>query len=275
MKIWIFLTLLLVAFVMIVSFVCCGNEDDHESSHGDKSNSKTETTFTVNGVSFKMVDVEGGTFWMGSSNDDYEADSDEQPRHQVMMYSFSIGQTEVTQELWMTVMGSNPSYFKGMKLPVESVSWNDCQTFITILNQLTDQQFRLPTEAEWEYAARGGNQSKEYTYSGSNNILDVGWYNDNCDRKTHSVASKTPNELGIYDMSGNVGEWCYDWYQDKYESNNYSLSEFINPSGPFYGNVRVYRGGNWLNTATHCRVAYRDYGNPTNADNCIGFRLAR
>ena len=162
--------------------------------------------YSVNGVEFTMMPVEGGTFKMGN---EYGED-DEMPVHEVKLHSFSIGQTEVTQELWEAVMGSDPSNWKGPKLPVEKVTKDDCLAFIAKLNQLTGLQFRLPTEAEWEFAARGGNQSKGYTYSGSNDLWEVAWFSSNSDRKTHEVAMMAPNRLGIYDMSGNVWEWCQD-----------------------------------------------------------------
>ena len=226
----------------------------------------SDNEFTVNGVTFKMIAVEGGTFQMGSN--DAGSDSDEQPVHQVTLSSFSIGETEVTQELWQAVMGSNPSYFKGNKLPVETVSWNDCQTFITKLNELTGKTFRLPTEAEWEYAARGGNQSKGYIYSGSITIDDVAWYNSNSSGATHPVAQKVPNELGIYDMSGNVWERCQDWY------GNYSSASQTNPTGPTSGSDRVERGGSWGEDARSCRVANRYDNDPTSTSSSLGFRLA-
>ena len=222
--------------------------------------------FKVNGVEFKMIPVAGGSFMMGNNN----GNSDERPVHQVTLSDFAIGETEVTQELWEAVMGANPSYFKGTKLPVERVTWNNCQTFITKLNALTGQQFRLPTEAEWEYAARGGNQSIGYTYSGSSNIRDVAWYSSNSgsSSKTHEVATKAPNELGIYDMNGNVWEWCQDWY------GSYSSGSQTNPQGPSSGSERVYRGGSWYSLATECRCANRDHGSPSSADYSPGFRLA-
>ena len=223
-------------------------------------------TFTVNGVSFQMIAVEGGIFQMGSTT----GRDNEKPVHEVRLSSFSIGQTEVTQELWEAVMGSNPSNFKGNKLPVERVSWNDCQTFITKLNQLTGKTFRLPTEAEWEFAARGGTQSKGYTYSGSDTLEDVAWYYDNSGKKTHEVATKAPNELGIYDMSGNVREWCQDWYGSDY----YASSVINNPTGPTSGSSRVCRGCSWGGAAARCRVAYRFDYTPTFTNDYIGFRLA-
>ena len=224
------------------------------------------TTYTANGVSFTMVSVEGGTFQMGSDI----GDSDEKPVHQVRLSSFSIGQTEVTQELWEAVMGTNPSYWKGLKLPVEKVSWNDCQTFITKLNQHTGKSSRLPTEAEWEFAARGGTKSKGYTYSGSNTIGDVAWYTVNSGNKTHDVATKQANELGLYDMSGNVWEWCQDWYDSGY----YSSSVINNPTGPVTGSNRVFRGGGWYNAAALCRVANRNGSTPSITYDNLGLRLA-
>ena len=223
-------------------------------------------TYIVNGVSFKMVEVEGGTFQMGSE-DGY---SNEEPVHDVTLSSYSIGETEVTQALWKAVMGSNPSFFKGDNLPVEYVSWNDCQTFITKLNELTGKTFRLPTEAEWEFAARGGNNSQGYTYSGSNTLGDVAWYLDNSGIETHPVATKSPNELGIYDMSGNVEEWCQDWFDFDY----YSSSSQTNPTGPSSGSHRVSRSGNFCDGAESCRTAYRFLREPTDSTFSNGLRLA-
>ena len=223
-------------------------------------------TFTVNGVTFKMVRVEGGTFQMGSS--DSEADSDEQPVHSVTLSGYNIGETEVTQALWEAVMGNNPSYFKGANLPVEKVSWNDCQDFIRELNRLTGKTFRLPTEAEWEFAARGGNSSKGYKYSGSDNIGDVAWYSSNSSRQTHEVATKQPNELGLYDMSGNVREWCQDWY------GSYSSGSQTNPKGAASGSYSVHRGGSWCDNAGYCRVAYRRRRTLAFRYDYLGLRLA-
>ncbi len=237
------------------------------SSSFDES-SINSLTFTVNGVSFTMVQVEGGTFMMGASDDDSDAFSNERPQHEVTLSSFAIGQTEVTQALWMAVMGENPSYFKGDDRPVEFVSWNDCQTFIQKLNELTGKNFRLPTEAEWEYAARGGNQSQGYKYAGSNNLGNVAWYIDNSGYTAQEVGTKLPNELGLYDMSGNVLEWCQDWYGD------YSSTAQTNPQGPSTGSDRVLREGSWLNFARSCRVSHRFHDSPSYRSNNLGFRLA-
>ena len=262
----------LIMFVTDCSSTFADNFDDVQT--GAKNFAKTlvdsassggkTKTYTVNGVSFKMVDVQGGTFQMGKSADGNDAT----PVHSVTLSSYSIGETEVTQALWKAVMGSNPSTKQGDNLPVEQVSWYDCQTFITKLNQLTGKTFRLPTEAEWEFAAKGGTKSQGYTYSGSNTVDDVAWCWNNSSEKKHEVAAKSPNELGIYDMSGNVWEWCQDWYDD------YSSSSQTNPTGPSSGYTRVYRGGSWDSDATRCRAAFRRYSTPTFTRYDIGLRLA-
>ena len=226
-------------------------------------------TFTVKGVKFTMIAVEGGTFTMGATPEQgKDVKSDEKPAHQVTLSSYYIGETEVTQALWQAVTGRNPSKYKGDNLPVEQVSWNDCQEFIKKLNAMTGKNFRLPTEAEWEFAARGGNKSRGYKYSGSNNIGDVAWYGDNSAHKTHPVKTKQPNELGIYDMSGNVFEWCRDWY------GKYSSFEIICHEGPENGKYRVDRGGCWFDNAIYCRSSYRYDNSPDFNFSGLGFRLA-
>jgi len=227
-------------------------------------------TFTVNGVSFNMVRVKGGTFMMGATPEqESDAWDDEKPAHQVTLSTYSIGETEVTQELWQAVMGSNPSNFKGSNLPVENVSWDDCQTFIQKLNQLTGRRFRLPTEAEWEYAARGGSKSRGYKYSGSNSIDEVAWYTKTTkDKGTKSVKTKKSNELGLYDMSGNVWEWCQDW------KGSYSSNSQTNPTGPASGSRRVHRGGSWSRGAGFCRSSDRRDYSPSLRGHYLGLRLA-
>ena len=243
------------------------NKQSNSSSYDN--NSEIET-FTVHGVAFKMVRVVGGTFQMGATSEQgSDADSDETPVHSVTLSDYYIGQTEVTQELWEAVMGSNPSYFKGdNQRPVENVSWNDCQEFIEKLNRLTGKNFRLPTEAEWEYAARGGSKSRGYKYSGSNNPDAVAWYYYNSGSKTHPVATKQSNELGLYDMSGNVYEWCQDWYGG-YKSNSQT-----NPTGASKGSRRGLRGGSWGSSAGGVRVSDRDDYSPDYRDSNLGLRLA-
>ena len=224
-----------------------------------------DLTFNLDGVSFKMIAVEGGTFKMGCNDSD--AYDDEKTIHNVTLSSYYIGETQVAQALWKAVMGNNPSYFKGDNLPVENVSWDDCQKFISKLNSLTGQNFRLPTEAEWEFAARGGNNSNHYQYSGSNELGDVAWYAGNSGDKTHVVATKQPNEIGLYDMSGNVWELCSDWY------GNYSSSSQTNPTGPNSGSFRVIRGGNRLYDARCCRSSHRGNDWSDHGSDDLGLRL--
>ncbi len=221
-------------------------------------------------MEIEMVWVSGGTFSMGATTEQSgDAYSDEIPAHRVTLGGYYIGKYEVTQKLWKAVMGSNPSRFKGDNLPVENVSWNDVQEFIRKLNQLTGKSYRLPTEAEWEYAARGGGSSLVYKYSGSNNIGSVAWYRGNSGYGTHPVGSKSPNELGIYDMSGNVWEWCQDWYDNGY----YDKLPQRNPTGPTSGVHRVCRGGSWYDDDRSCRVSNRSRSNSSNRRNYLGFRL--
>ena len=226
-----------------------------------------DNVLRVGNVSYRMIPVSGGTFTMGATSEMTESDGDEKPTHQVTLSSYSIGETEVTQALWKAVMGSNPSYFKGDNLPVETVSWNDCQTFIRKLNGLTGRHFRLPTEAEWEYAARGGNQSRHTQYSGSSRIDDVAWYDGNSGNKTHPVKTKQPNELGIYDMTGNVWEWCQDWY------GSYSSSAQTNPTGASSGSYRVCRGDCWNSIPGYCRSSSRLNDAPDSENGRLGLRL--
>ena len=233
--------------------------------------------FTVNGVSFQMIAVEGGTFTMGVDSIMVEngvAEADELPAHEVTLEPYSIGQTEVTQELWQAVMGTNPSSFTGdLNRPVEQVSWSDCQTFIARLNAITGKNFRLPTEAEWEFAARGGNKGRGTLYSGSDNLEDVAWYYTNSyivgpespDYGTHAVGTKHSNELGIYDMSGNVHEWCVDEYAP--------YSGVDSESGASLGR-NVIRGGCWFSVPLDCRSAARNYESPGMRIYTIGLRLA-
>ncbi len=278
-------------------------------------------TVTAKGVSFKMIRVQGGTFTMGATSEQGSDAFGDEKAHQVTLSTYYIGETEVTQELWKAVMGSNPSFFApkktnasqcsydafvadakrlntkkpgavkiptrqewdaamvttsgSLKRPVEQVSWDDCQEFIRRLNQLTGRTFRLPTEAEWEYAARGGSKSRGYKYAGGNDINTVAWYDKNAydkgesspDYGTHVVKTKSPNELGLYDMSGNVDEWCQDWYGD------YSAGAQTNPKGPATASCRVFRGGSWYHDARMCRVSCHYGSVPDLGDYYTGLRL--
>lgn len=236
---------------------------------GDTNN---EGIYTVNGVDFKMIYVEGGSYMMGAKITEPGSRTFEKPQHQVILSSYKIGETEVTQELWTAVMGTNPSYFKGdLQRPVEYVTWYDCQEFVTKLNELTGKPFRLPTEAEWEYAARGGETwfTNYYRFSGSDTCRLVGWYSTISGGESHPVKQLLPNALGIYDMTGNVCEWVSDWYSA------YTMDEYqVNPQGPETGNYKVYRFGSWYNNAIENRVSYRYMREPTYRVNYLGLRLA-
>ena len=228
-----------------------------------------DMVINVKGVTFEMVRVDGGKFKMGATPEQKKlAEKDESRAHNVTLDDYYIGKYEVTQSLWNAVMDNNQSAFKGSNRPVERVSWNDCQEFIRRLNELTGNNFRLPTEAEWEYAARGGKKSHGYKYSGSDNIDDVAWYAGNSGNETHDVGQKNPNELGIYDMSGNVWEWCSDWYFNKYSRRSQK-----NPAGPEKGNKKVFRGSCWYNDAKSCRVSNRHSNDPVYSLSYMGLRL--
>ena len=294
-----------------------------QRTHQGQQQNQNVITISVKGVSFKMVRVQGGTFTMGATAEQGgDADGDEKPAHKVTLSNYYIGETEVTQELWAAVMGSNPSEFKpkksdascgsydcfvsdakklnakkagtvriptraewdaamvktdgSLRRPVDNVSWDDCQEFIRKLNQLTGKTFRLPTEAEWEFAARGGTKSRHYKFAGGNTLGSVAWYDKNAydkgesspDFGTHPVARKAANELGLYDMSGNVWERCQDRWGD------YSSSAQTNPKGPSSASNRVYRGGGWISFSRGCRVSNRDFSSPGGRDGYLGLRLA-
>jgi formylglycine-generating enzyme required for sulfatase activity len=234
----------------------------------EKANTSLKESSIIKKLEKNMVKIPGGTFTMGCTQEQgNDCRDNEKPAHKVKLSTFFINKYEVTQEEWEQVMGENPSKFSGCKkCPVEQVSWNDAQEFIKKLNKITSKKYRLPTEAEWEYAARGGNEG--FKYAGGNSIEQVAWYSGNADNKTHPVGGKKANGFGLYDMSGNVWEFCNDRYGD-YES---GLQE--NPKGPKQGSDRVDRGGSWLSDAQRCRVAYRDGWYPGIRLNYLGFRLA-
>jgi formylglycine-generating enzyme required for sulfatase activity len=230
-------------------------------------------------VVFEMVRVEADTFQMGCGDNAEgvvtnkgcaEAENSEKPVHAVSLNSFYIGKYEVTQQQWMDVMGSNPSRLTNCdKCPVESVSFKDIQEFLQKLNSKSSKKYRLPTEAEWEYAARGGHKIQEFAYSGSNKAEEVAWFSLNSGNKTHPVGEKTPNSLGIYDMSGNVWEWCSDFYDETF----YGRSPVNNPKGPPSGDFNILRGGSWLGPSSKCRVSSRKWEMPNQKSDSHGFRL--
>ena len=243
-----------------------------EENPSDKSQI-TFKEFTVNDVSFKMIKVDGGTFDMGGTPEQGEdAWKKEFPVHQVTLSDYYIGETEVTQGLWEAVMGSNPSNHQGNpQYPVEMVTWSEVvKEFIPKLNELTGKTFTLPTEAQWEFAARGGNKSKGFKYSGSNDFNEVGWSSDNSntdgEHESHPVGQKLPNELGLYDMSGNVFEWCLDWMGP------YTEEPQTNPTGPESGDLRIIRSGFFYIPTSNCRVSSRS-NYPDEKNYGIGFRL--
>lgn len=251
-----------------------GSSSSYSTSSRPSAGQGNVLELEANGVRFKMIKVEGGTFRMGSNS----GNSDEQPVHSVTLSDYYIGETEVTQALWSAVMGTtvrqqrdkaNVSYLygEGDNYPIYYVSWNECMEFVSRLSQITGRRFALPTEAQWEYAARGGNKSRAYTYSGSNNIDDVAWHKDNSSDNTHPVGTKMANELGIYDMSGNVLEWCQDWY------GTYSSSSQTDPAGASTGSNRVNRGGGCYGNARGCRSTYRHNYGPGNRFGNLGLRL--
>ncbi len=244
---------------------------------------KAKLQMNVNGVKFNMIYVEPGTFTMGATTDD-DYDERQHPSHKVTLTKgYYIAETEVTQDLWEEVMGNNPSENIGKNLPIDNVNWNDCQAFIAILNSLTGNNFRLPTEAEWEYAAKGGNKTKGFLYSGSNNPDEVAWFvvnsgdevlkdkvfllgdTNNC--RTHEVKKKNPNELGLYDMSGNVHEWCEDGYADFTPGHQYD------PKGISSSKTKVIKGGYFRSPSKHCKATFRVGFEPSFSIYSYGFRL--
>lgn len=277
-KILFFLSLMMVAFFTANAQL---KDDVNDDGVVDMSDATTLIDHVLNGVNngsshifiahnvmIEMVRVEGGTFTMGATAEQAsDAFSDELPTHKVTLSPFLIGKYEVSQTLWLAVMGENPSVNTGINLPVDNVTWNECQTFITKLNELTGKNFRLLTEAEWEYAARGGNKSKGYKYSGSNNLGDVAWYIDNSNNTSHAMGTKAPNELGIYDMTGNVMEWVSDW------KGSYSSRAQTNPTGPDSGTYRVNRGGSYGNVERLSRITNRNSIDPNMSSKTMGLRL--
>ncbi len=266
---WLYIVVgVLIAALVGGGIIAYNKLSNNEEVHPASTTPDSTSNVVVQGILDSMVDVEGGTFLMGATSEQSDgANEDEYPVHTVSVSSFSIASHEVTQDEWEAVMGYNPSMFKGNRRPVDYVNWRDCQEFIDKLNALSGKHFRLPTEAEWEFAARGGNRSRGYTYSGSNNINSVAWYGSTSDSRTHEVNSKSPNELGLYDMTGNLWEWCADWY------GNYGSNDQTNPTGPNTGSTRAIRGGGWNGGKSNCRVSNRDGREPDYRSDRLGLRL--
>lgn len=234
----------------------------------DAENAKV---FSIKGVPITMVFIQGGSFVMGCTQGDPFCEADERPAHVVTLTDFWLGETEVTQEFWTAIMGTNPSFFKGEQRPVESMTWQDCQDFLRRLNALDVApgfRFALPTEAQWEYAARGGRKSSRFAFSGAPDAEFVAWHDDNSDRETHDVKGKIPNELGLYDMCGNVYECCSDRLAP------YTSKDQVNPTGGESSSIRISRGGSWDSFACYCRVSFRNYFYPKKPNNLTGLRLA-
>jgi len=266
------LRIMLVAVIMLQCGACSIEEET------------TEADFIEERYGIEMVYVNGGTFMMGCTPEHSgDCDDREKPAYEATLSDFYIGKYEVTQKQWREIMGTDlrqqlntaigieaPLSGKRDNNPMYYVSWEDAREFIERLNEETGKSYRLPTEAEWEYAARGGNQSRLYKYSGSDNVGAVAWFSDNSKSTTHPVGTKEANELGIHDMSGNVNEWVSDWYGD------YSGKPQMNPAGPESGKYpyRVFRGGSWFNGAWYARVSYRNAGGSRGRTGDVGFRLA-
>lgn len=258
--------LLCMVLLFLSATVCCGQD-----------NKESVKEFEVKGVRFKMVLVKGGTFTMGATSEQGSTvDADESPTHKVTLSDYYIGETEVTQALWCAVTGEEPKADggwtnkcgRGNDYPAYQVSYDEVVIFIRELGRLTNCDFRLPTEAEWEYAARGGSRAEGATFAGSDYLKKVGWCKSNSDMTSHPVKSREPNALGLYDMSGNVYEWCNDWY------GGYSADEQKDPKGDSEGTDRVIRGGCWREQDVYCRVSNRGSARPSIRNDVVGFRLA-
>ena len=256
-----------------------GISSSSSSPYGVSSGNFSDKDFFIDGISFKMVFVKGGSMYLGCTAGSGNCEKDENPPHMVTLTDFFMAETETTQSLWKAVMGynNNPSQWKGEQLPVENVSWSDCKQFLSRLNELAASQlpqgfrFSLPSEAQWEYAARGGQYSSGSMYSGGNSLTTLAWFALNSYGRTHNVKGKAPNELGIYDMSGNVSEWCRDTYSPTFYSDN---SNWRNPLNTSAIEGRVMRGGSWGEEATNCRVSFRSEFGWSDRDIDCGFRLA-
>lgn len=270
------MTALIRIFASIIISLCCFSALAQKQKSKKEKNDKKQELFLHGGItkafldSFQnnMVWVTGGRFIMG----DNSGQADEKPAHEVVVDGFAMSKFPVTQWQWTVIMGNNPSDFKGCdQCPIDQVSWNEAQEFIRRLNHLTGKLYTLPTEAEWEFAAKAGKYGRYYNFSGSDNLDEVGWYTGNSERRPHPVGEKEPNELGLYDMSGNMWEWCKDWYQKFY----YELEEKYSPEGPDSGAGKVRRGGSWFTQPINCRITTRNHVKMDYKDDAGTFRLAQ
>ena len=246
------------------------SEEQNTAEASTKENvieSKTDITIEVQCIAIPMKLISGGTFTMGGSLEGIDYKDNELPAHSMEVESFYMSVYEVTQQLWTAVMETNPSEFIGEQNPVENVSWYDCVEFTKKLSSLTGRKFRLPTEAEWEYAAKGGSNQENFEFAGSNYLWEVAWCVSNSEKRTHSVGHKKCNGCGLYDMSGNVYEWCSSWYAP------YVIESMYNPLGPDGGEDKVFRGGSCKYSDTYCRITYRPHTNPNGRYNNLGLRL--
>ena len=252
----------ILSIIFLLSATLCAHAQNESSS-------PQKLPLVIQNLIEDMVYVEGGTFTMGDNSIKYNnAFKTTDPEHQVTLSPFFICRYEVTQEVWDAVMGNNRSRVQNAKLPVSNVCWDESMTFILKLVVMTGINFRLPTEAEWEFAARGGNKSRQTIYSGSNNIDSVAWYQYNSSEKPHPVGQKSPNELGLYDMNGNVWEWCFDYYAA------YDSAAQTDPKGALNSSTMVARGGDCFMIPEDCRVSSRYGRNPVFCSPSSGFRLA-
>jgi len=265
---------LIAVFILHFSFcTLCNAQVNNALSKKQVKERDSLMAVSILNLDSNFIFVEGGAFEMGlPDTSTIEGSEIEKPRHTINLKSFYILKTLVTQALWYSVMDSNPSFHKNcFTCPVENVSWNDAETFIKKLNALKKGHYRLPTEAEYEYAARGGKKSKGFDYSGSNDENKVAWYANNSKDQSHPVGEKKPNELGLVDMSGDVWEWCSDWFNMYY----YKVSPSDNPQGPAQGEKKVLRGGTWMSLDEGCLVISRGALMPASKDKFTGFRIVR
>jgi formylglycine-generating enzyme required for sulfatase activity len=256
-------------FVVFLLALCLASTGNAQQKEKNSTGARQEKEFT-NSIGMQFVLIPAGSFMMGCNKDIEKCDPEETPQHRVIISKpFYMAKYEVTQEQWAKVMGGNPSAFKGLSNPVEKVSWDDTRNFIEHLSKMDGKVYRLPTEAEWEYAARAGSESAYFFGNAGEQLGQYAWYSNNSGDKTHSVGLKQPNAWGLFDMHGNVWEWCQDWFEQNY----YSSSPLTDPRGPSSGEHRVLRGGSWGSGVHKARIASRGHIKPDYRDIDDGFRV--